>query len=147
MADARRKTTVRRNRIFSEPSIWIPFFARAYSALALTYVRDVTDGWADIESLSMAKADELARRALELDGSAPEVRFVLSQLELYRTNYFNAIKQIEQAISLKPSYADGYAMLAWTLHSPGRPAEGLDAMERATGPGSHPPLGCSTYRT
>ncbi len=108
-----------------------PLYARAYTGLALAYTRDFSDSWSDPDGQSMKKANELARRAAELDNSVPQVRFVLSQQELYARNYSAAIDQIEQAIQLKPSYADGYAMLAWTLHFAGRPEEGFEALQRA----------------
>ncbi len=108
-----------------------PLFARAYTGLALAYTRDFSDSWSDPDGQSMKKANELAHRAVELDDSVPQVRFVLSQQELYARNYSAAIDQIERAIQLKPSYADGYAMLAWILHFAGRPEEGFEALERA----------------
>lgn len=79
----------------------------------------------------MIQAEALARKAKDLDDRVPQVRFVMSQVELFRGNYAKAIEEIEQAIQLKPNYADGYALLAWILHFGGRPQEGLDAMKRA----------------
>lgn len=118
-------------RHFREAIALDPKFARAYAALALAHSRDAVDGWVVPPSQAMDEAQALAGRALELDPRVPQVHFVMGQVELYRGRYARAIEEVEQAIALKPSYADGYALLAWVLHFAGRPQEGLEAMQRA----------------
>jgi TolB-like protein/DNA-binding winged helix-turn-helix (wHTH) protein/Tfp pilus assembly protein PilF len=118
-------------RHFREAMTLDPKFARAYAALALAHSRDAIDGWVVPASRAMDEAEALARRALELDDRSPQVRFVMGQVELSRQRYARAIEEVEQAIALKPSYADGYALLAWVLHFAGRPEEGLESMQRA----------------
>lgn len=55
----------------------------------------------------------------------------LELLELFRGNYDAAIRNAEYAISIKPSYADAFALRAWIQHFDGRVADGLASMEQA----------------
>jgi TolB-like protein/DNA-binding winged helix-turn-helix (wHTH) protein/cytochrome c-type biogenesis protein CcmH/NrfG len=108
-----------------------PGFARAYAGLALVYTRDAVDGWDLTARDSLIQAAELTEKARRLDPSVPQIYFVEGQIELFRRKYDAAIRNAEQAISIKPSYADGYALLAWILHFAGRPSEGLASMQQA----------------
>jgi adenylate cyclase len=108
-----------------------PGFARAYSALAMVYTRDVVDGWDLAARDGLNQATELTEKAKQIDPSVPQIYFVDGYTELFRRNYEAAIRNAEHAISIKPSYADGYGLLAWILHFAGRPTEGLASMERA----------------
>ncbi len=105
-----------------------PRFARAYSGLALTYTRLVGDALNHGDLSVLDKAEELVRQALALDRDVPQVYFVESQVQLYRGDLEGALRTIEKAVELKPSYADGYGMMAWILHFAGRPREGLRVM-------------------
>ena len=108
-----------------------PGFARAYAGLALVYSRDTVDGWDLTARDSLIQAAELTEKARRLDPSVPQIYFVEGLIELFRRNYDVAIRNAEHAISIKPSYADAHALLAWILHFAGRPAEGLASMQRA----------------
>ncbi len=108
-----------------------PGFARAYAGLALVYSREVVDGWDLTPGDALTQAAGLTEKARRLDPSVPQIWFVAGYIELFRRDYDAAIRSAEHAISIKPSYADGYALLAWILHFAGRPAEGLASMESA----------------
>jgi adenylate cyclase len=108
-----------------------PGFARAYAGLAMVYARDATDGWDPNPDIALSRASELAEKAQRLDPSLHQVYFVEGLLELFRGNYEAAIRNTEHAISIKPSYADAYALRAWIQHLDGRIAEGLASMEQA----------------
>ncbi len=108
-----------------------PDFARAYAGLALTYSINSINGWGLSLDQSLAQAESLALKSKQINGSLPQIYFVLGEVEMYRHNHAKAIKELEKAIVLKPSYADAYGLLAWILHFAGRPEEGLGAMEKA----------------
>lgn len=108
-----------------------PGFARAYSGLAMVYTRHVVDGWDLAKHGGLDQARALTEKAKRLDPSVPQIYFVDGYTELFRRNYDAAIRNAEHAVSIKPSYADGYGLLAWILHFAGRPTEGLASMERA----------------
>lgn len=102
-----------------------PSFARAYSGLALTRIRALSDGWGGGDLSILEDAQRLVDRAFAIDDGVPQLYFVRSQIEMYRGNLPQALRIIERALDLKPSYADGYAGMAWILHFAGRPKEGL----------------------
>ncbi len=108
-----------------------PGFARAFASLALTYTVDGVNGWGSSLEESLAQAETLALKARGLDADLPQVYFVMGQVEMYKRNYDAALDEMARAVELKPSYADGYALLAWILHFAGRPEEGLAAMAQA----------------
>ena len=117
---------------FFESAIAIePDFARAYAGLALTYSINSINGWGLSLEKSLAQAESLALKASQLDENLPQAHFVMGEVEMYRHNHVDALDELAQAIELKPSYADAYALLAWVLHFAGRPEEGLAAMDKA----------------
>ena len=117
---------------FFEAAIAIaPNFARAYASLALAHTRAVFDGRGISRNESLATAESLARKALQLDEKLPQVHFVRSEVAMYRGDYAAALDHVSRAMELKPSYADGYALSGWILHWAGRPAEGLHAIDKA----------------
>jgi adenylate cyclase len=108
-----------------------PGFARAYAGLAMVYARDATDGWDPKPEVAISRASELAEKAQRLDPSLHQAYLVEGALKLLRRNYAAAIRNTEYAISIKPSYADAYALRAWIQHFDGRIAEGLASMVQA----------------
>lgn len=108
-----------------------PGFARPYAGLALTYTRELTEGWGTSVDESLEQAYDLAQKALQLDPSIPQLYFAMSQVKLFQRDHRAAIAHIEKAITLNSSYADGYALMAWILHFSGQPQEGLGFMQRA----------------
>lgn len=89
-----------------------PNFARAYSALALTYTHDFRFGWHAAPSVSLARAYALARKAVELDDQLPQAQWVLGHVHLHRHEYDQAKHAGQRAIRLDPNFADAYMALA-----------------------------------
>lgn len=89
-----------------------PNFARAYSALALTYTHDFRFGWHAAPSVSLARAYALARKAVELDEQLPQAQWVLGHVHLHRHEYDQAKHAGQRAIRLDPNFADAYMALA-----------------------------------
>lgn len=108
-----------------------PGFARAYAGLAMVYMRDVVEGRELAQGDALDRAAGLTETAKRLDPSVHQVYFVEGFIELLRRDYEAAIRNAEHAIAINPNYADGRALLAWTLHFAGRPREGLASMEGA----------------
>jgi len=108
-----------------------PGFARAYAALALTHTTALGNNWGASAEESLAQAEVLTRKAMELDDGLHQVHFAAGLIEMYRGNYTAAMDEMARAIELKPSYADAHALRGWVLHFAGRPREGLAAMEQA----------------
>jgi TolB-like protein/DNA-binding winged helix-turn-helix (wHTH) protein/Tfp pilus assembly protein PilF len=121
-----------------------PGFARAYAGLAMTYALHAVYGAGPAVVQSLTRAEEVARQGLEIDDSLPQLRYALGLLEMYKGNLTAAIAEVSRAIELRPSYADGYGLLAWILHFAGRPEEGLEAMQQAIALNPH---ATALYRT
>ena len=118
-------------RHFLEAIALEPGFARAYAGLAMTYALHALYGHGRGVLQSLDEAERLARQGLAIDGNLPQLRYALGLVETYRGNLAAAITEVSRAIELRPSYADGYGLLAWILHFAGRPHDGLKAMQRA----------------
>lgn len=108
-----------------------PRFARAYAGLAQTYSQDAVYDRGPKVAQSLARAEALARTGLEIDGALPALRFVIGMVEMFNGNLESATAEVLRAIELKPSYADGYGLLARIMHFAGRPQEGRDAIAKA----------------
>ena len=108
-----------------------PAFARAYGGLALTHFRDALEAYTDSPEDSIRKASALAERALALDPGLPQVHLVKSQVQMFKKDYAGAVEELNRALELRPSYADAYASLGWTLHFAGELEPAEEAVERA----------------
>ncbi len=108
-----------------------PGFARAYAGLAQAYSQDAVYSRGPQVVQSLATAEVLARQGLEIDDSVPQLRYVMAMVEMFKGDLANAVAEVSRAIELKPSYADGYGLLARILHFSGRPKEGLEALGQA----------------
>jgi TolB-like protein/DNA-binding winged helix-turn-helix (wHTH) protein len=91
-----------------------PNFARAYSTLALTYVDEYRYQWFNSTEESLFKTLALAKKAISIDERLPQAYWALAYAQLHLHRYQQAIDAIKQALSVKPDYADGYAILALT---------------------------------
>jgi adenylate cyclase len=108
-----------------------PRFSRAYAGLAQAYAQDAVYNRGPTAMQSLAQAEALARKGLEIDATLPQLRFVISMVEMFNGNLESATAEVLRAIELKPSYADGYGLLARIMHFDGRPDEGLEAIAQA----------------
>lgn len=109
-----------------------PNFARAYGALAVTLTNGYRHSWtklsfeeARIRSLSMAK------KAVELDQSTPQVYWALAYVHLFRKEYKEAEEATKQSIELSPNYADGYGLLAFISNWRGKAVEAEGYIKKA----------------
>ena len=108
-----------------------PNFARAYANLGLIHLRHAIDGWEINTQGELDKAKSLALQALQLNDQLAEIHFVNAFVNLYQRDYESAIRGLGKALDLRPSYADGYAMLAWVLHFSARPEHAEINLKRA----------------
>jgi DNA-binding winged helix-turn-helix (wHTH) protein/TolB-like protein len=106
-------------------------FARAYSGLALTYAADYRNGWATDGPAALERAFELARTASEINPDVPETYWVLAYVHAQRREHEQALKYLERSLSLYPSFADGYALMASIKTFAGKPAATIPLMRTA----------------
>jgi TolB-like protein/Flp pilus assembly protein TadD len=80
----------------------------------------------------MARAQEMANRAMELDGDLPEAQVALGLVDVFRhQDWGSAERNVRSALELNPSYEFAYRALATVLGMQGRLDEAVVAMERA----------------
>jgi TolB-like protein/DNA-binding winged helix-turn-helix (wHTH) protein len=108
-----------------------PRFARGYAGLALTHALHAIYGHGPEVRQSLQRAESVARQGLAIDDTLPQLHYAIGLVETYRGDLGAAIAAVSRAIELRPSYADGYGLMAWILHFAGRPTEGMAAMRRA----------------
>jgi TolB-like protein/DNA-binding winged helix-turn-helix (wHTH) protein/Tfp pilus assembly protein PilF len=107
-----------------------PQFALAYSGLALSYLAQADFYLAPHEV--MPKAEEAARKALELDDGLSEAHDALGYVELiYRWDWPAAEQHLQRAIELNPGNALAQDHYANYLSALGRHAEAFATSERA----------------
>ncbi|MGD1983409.1 MAG: tetratricopeptide repeat protein, partial [Chromatiaceae bacterium] len=108
-----------------------PDFARAYAGTALTWMREVMDGWTNDSKHAIREASRYVTVAETIDRSVPQVYFVKGLIALFQRRHLAAAEAAHHATRLDPNYADAYALLAWTLHHGGRPDVAIDALHEA----------------
>jgi TolB-like protein/DNA-binding winged helix-turn-helix (wHTH) protein len=106
-------------------------FARAYSGLALTYAADYRNRWTTDGAGALERAFHLARTANEINPDVPETYWALSYVHTQRREHKQALAQLEKALSLYPSFADGYALMASVKTYLGEPGASVPLMRTA----------------
>ena len=106
-------------------------FARAYAGLALTYAADYRNQWTTNGRLSLDRAFELAETAHQINPDVPETYWVLAFVHLERRQHAQALRYLEDAVRLYPSFADGYALMGGINTYIGRPGDALPLLRAA----------------
>lgn len=107
-----------------------PEFARAYSALALTYTAEHRFWHAD-SAVARARALALAEKAVALDATSPQTQWTLGHVHLHRREYAQAVDASRKAIRLNPNFADSYIVLASSITYQGDAAEAVTLIRKA----------------
>ena len=108
-----------------------PEFARAVAGVALTHAYDFRFGWSEAGQASLERAQELVRKALAMDETLPQVQLVAGAVHQFARNHAKAIEAGRRAIALDHSYADAYALVAFSETYVGNAAEAIGLMEKA----------------
>lgn len=108
-----------------------PQFARAMSAIALTYTAAYRYGWASDQQAALQSAQNHAEKAVSIDNQLPQAHWVLGYVYLQQRKYDQAIQSARQAIRLNPNFADGFATLGVSYIYAGDPQNGMSMMQHA----------------
>ena len=106
-------------------------FARAYAGLALTYTADYRNQWTADGAAALERAYEMAQSAYQIDPDIPETYWVLAFVYVERRQHEQALRQLEEAVRLYPSFADGYALMGGIETYVGRPADTVPLLRTA----------------
>ena len=102
-----------------------PNYAAAYAALGGTYFDSAVSGWAEFPNEDVARASELARKALVLDPATISAYRLLAVVQMFSRHYDLALGQIDRALEINPNDAESYAYRGVILVFAGRSAEAL----------------------
>lgn len=106
-------------------------FARAYVGLAMTYAAEYRNQWVEDRASALDRAEELARTAHRMSPDISETYWVLAFVDAHRRRHEQAVRHLDDALRLNPSFADGYALKGGIYTSIGRPAEGVQLLHAA----------------
>jgi TolB-like protein/DNA-binding winged helix-turn-helix (wHTH) protein len=84
-------------------------YAGAYAALAETYYIATSMGWAETPTAVLDKAEELANKALSIDGSQVRAHVILGRIHIFHRRYEQAKAEIDRAIAINPNDAHAIA--------------------------------------
>ena len=108
-----------------------PNYATAYSALAETYYTATSMGWAESPTAYLARAEELALKAVALDHAEVRARVILGRIHIFHQRYKEAEIEIERAIAINPNDAQSLAGRGNILMWLGRTDAAIEALEAA----------------
>ena len=118
-------------KILEEAVALDPEYPRLYMGLAFTHIYDVWHGTTESPDQSLARAFELAQKAISLDDSNAAAYSVLGTIYAMKRQYDQAIAKGKRAISLDPNSADNFMQLGWILNWAGRAEEAILYIQNA----------------
>jgi TolB-like protein/Tfp pilus assembly protein PilF len=126
-----KEANAQAKKLLEEAIALDPEYPGPYIGLAKTYAMDVFLGTTQSPDQSMARAFELAQKAIFLDNTNGAAYSVLSWLYATKRQYEKAIAESERAVSLNPNSAESYMRLGLVLAYAGRGEEGIPYMQNA----------------
>jgi len=124
-----REATNKAAEMYSKAIEIDPNYPAGYVGLGRVHERKVGQGWTEFPEQSLQKAQELARRALELNQFDASAHGLLGAVYAFRNQYGLAIGALQRAIALNPNHARSYHTLGWVLLWSGRVDEAVTALE------------------
>jgi adenylate cyclase len=118
-------------KILEEAVALDPEYSRLYMGLAVTHIYDVWFGTTEYPEQSLARAFELAQKAISLDDSNAAAYSVLGQVYAMKRQYEKAIAECERAVSLDPNSAENLMRLGTVLNYADRAGEAIPYLQNA----------------
>ncbi|MDH5232087.1 MAG: winged helix-turn-helix domain-containing protein [Gammaproteobacteria bacterium] len=87
-------------------------FARAYAAIALSYIDEYRYQWQPTGDEVFQTAMQYAEKALRLDSNLAQAHWVMANVYLFQKQLVSAKYYAQQAVQINASFADAFATLA-----------------------------------
>jgi adenylate cyclase len=113
-------------QMFEETIRLEPESSLGYALAAWSHWWAVYRDQSDDVALSLERATELAREALELEDVTGLPHLMMAQIHLFKGEHEKALAESEQAVLARPSCDASYALKAHVLNYLGRPAEAIE---------------------
>jgi len=110
-----REDNLRARGLYRRATALDPDYSGAWAGLAWTYFVDTRFGWSVSPEESLARAEEYAAKAIELDPNRPRTYAILGNLSLIKGDHDKAIALLERGVELSPNGADVVALLGLGL--------------------------------
>ncbi len=126
-----KESNVLARQVIDEAIALDPQYPAAYIMLARIHLLDIVLGWSNSPRQSMARATELAQKAIALDDSFPSGHGLLSWVYTMKRQHEKGIAEAERELALNPNFADSYYWLGIILHYAGRYEEAIPLLKKA----------------
>jgi len=136
---ARKEGNAHARKILEEAIALDPEYSRLYMGLAMTHTYDVWYGTTESTEQSLARAFELAQKAISLDDSNAAAYCVLANVYAMKKQYGKAIAECERAVSLDPNLAENIMRSGMVLNWAGRAGEAIPYLQNAIRLNPFPP--------
>lgn len=110
-----------------------PSYAPAYVILSRTYAYAYVEprNTEYLNPTALARAEELARTAVQLDATLPQARSTLGFALMFKRRHQDAVAEFEQAFALNPNFSDqGFGLCLVFTGQPERAIEVMQASMR-----------------
>jgi len=108
-----------------------PKYAAAYVLLGWSYLDEVWFGMTKTPEESIAKAEEMAQKAVSIHGFKGEENSLLSSVNLLKKDLDKAIFHAEKALEQRPNCAQDHFILGMALRYSGQYDEAISSLKRA----------------
>jgi adenylate cyclase len=126
-----KEGNIQARQMFEEAIALDPKNPGAYTLLGWTYLMEMWFGLSESPGKSMARAAELAQKALALNDTLDLPHSLLANIYLLSRQYEKAVTEAERAVALNPNGADAHAHLGMTLNYVGRRKEAIALLTKA----------------
>ena len=108
-----------------------PDYVAAITTLAWAHAVGARFGWSKSPKQSLARAVDLAKKAIALDDTYPDIHRLWGYIYLQKRQYDEAIAAQEKAVALSPNWSKALAHLGMGLVYACRPEEGIRELQKA----------------
>jgi adenylate cyclase len=125
-----REGTLQARKIFEDALALDGDYALAWESLALTHMLDIFDERSGPQGEAVARAVEMTRRAISLDGSLGTAHGLLGWLLTLQRDFAGGLAAAEKGVMLSPGSADAHLWQGIVLYYAGRNDESLSSLEK-----------------